>query len=293
MHVPSKRREEFEEARYYEYPEHLRAAMADLPSCPGVYIFHGENGDLPLYIGKSVNLRNRVLSHLRNADEARMLRQARSISHIRTAGEIGALLLEARLIKERHPLYNQKLRRNRQLCSLRLGGDAAGVVPEVVYSKDIDFATEPDLYGLFGSRHAALEGLRSLADQHKLCYGALGLEKLSRGRGCFRSMLNQCAGVCKGRESVEEHRRRLFTGLEELKVATWPFPGAVGLVERWQDGDQSETQVHAIRNWHYLGSAASVEEARGLNRVAAGFDADGYKILARPILTQSVEIVLL
>lgn len=291
MHVPSKRREEFEEARYYEYPEHLRPAMAALPSCPGVYIFHGEDGDLPLYIGKSVNLRSRVLSHLRNTDEARMLRQARSISYIRTAGEIGALLLEARLIKERHPLYNQKLRRNRQLCSLRVAGNAAGGMPEVVYSKDIDFATEPDLYGLFGSRHAALEGLRSLADQHGLCYGALGLEKLSPGRGCFRSMLHQCAGVCKGSETVAEHRRRLFTGLEELRVSTWPFAGGVGLVERWQDADQSEMQIHVIRNWHYLGSASSAEEARGLNRVAAGFDADGYKILAKPILTCSVEII--
>jgi excinuclease Cho len=68
---------------------------AELPSGPGVYIFHGQEGALPLYIGKSVNLRSRVLSHLRNPDEANLLRQTRRISHIRTAGEIGALLLEA------------------------------------------------------------------------------------------------------------------------------------------------------------------------------------------------------
>ncbi len=63
------------------------------------YIFHAAEGTLPLYIGKSVNLRARLLSHMRNPDEARMLRQAARISHIRTAGEIGALLLEAQLIK--------------------------------------------------------------------------------------------------------------------------------------------------------------------------------------------------
>ena len=100
MHNPARRRPEFDEARYYEYPEHLRAALADMPAAPGVYTFHGAEGDLPLYIGKSVNLRNRLLAHLRTPDEARMLRQTRRISHIRTAGEIGALLLEARLIKE-------------------------------------------------------------------------------------------------------------------------------------------------------------------------------------------------
>ncbi len=136
-----------------------------LPTAPGVYVFHGEDGDLPLYIGKSINLRSRVLSHLRNPDEANLLRQTRRITHIRTAEEIGALLLEASLIKQQLPLLNQKLRRHRQLCSLRLVNGQ----PEVVDSKDINFATEPALYGLFASRHAAIEGLRQLADQHRLC----------------------------------------------------------------------------------------------------------------------------
>lgn len=45
-------------------------------SCTGVYQFHGESETLPLYIGKSVNIRSRVLSHLRTADEASMLRRA-------------------------------------------------------------------------------------------------------------------------------------------------------------------------------------------------------------------------
>ena len=48
MHIPARRRPEFDAARYYEY---LRTALADMPSAPGVYLFHGEEGDLPLYIG--------------------------------------------------------------------------------------------------------------------------------------------------------------------------------------------------------------------------------------------------
>ena len=55
MHRPAKRRLEFDEARLYEYPQHLREAIADMPCAPGVYIFHAEEGDLPLYIGKSVS----------------------------------------------------------------------------------------------------------------------------------------------------------------------------------------------------------------------------------------------
>ena len=175
MQLPRRRREDFEESRVYTYPQHLRAAIEDAPTGAGVYVFHGDSGDLPLYIGKSVNIRARLLSHLRNPDEARMLRQTQRITHIRTAGEIGALLLEAQMIKQQHPLFNQKLRRNRQLCSLQLESD----VPQVVYSKDMDFGAAPELYGLFASRHAALQALRSLADQHRLCYGALGLVSLT------------------------------------------------------------------------------------------------------------------
>lgn len=104
MQLPRRRRPDFEETRAYEYPEHLRQAITDMPAAPGIYIFHGAEGDLPLYIGKSVNLRSRLLSHLRNPDEARMLRQTQRISHQRTAGEIGALLLEAQLIKRIRPV---------------------------------------------------------------------------------------------------------------------------------------------------------------------------------------------
>ena len=285
MHLPRRRREDFEASRVYEYPQHLRAAIEDAPTGAGVYVFHGESGDLPLYIGKSVNIRARLLSHLRNADEARLLRQTQRITCTRTAGEIGALLLEAQQIKQLQPLFNQKLRRNRQLCSLQLTGEQ----PQVVYSKDMDFASAPELHGLFASRHAALDALRSIADQNRLCYGALGLEKLAPGKACFRAAIRQCAGVCRGDETPDAHQQRLFTSLLALRVACWPYAGAIGLVER----DEALTQIHVVRNWCYLGSATTPDEARQLSTVAAGFDADGYKILVRPIFTQSVEIMAL
>lgn len=286
MHIPARRRPDFDETRLYEYPEHLRDSVETLPAAPGVYTFHGEPGDqLPLYIGKSVNLRARVLSHLRNADEARMLRQTRRISHQRTAGEVGALLLEASLIKQQQPLYNQKLRRSRQLCALRL--DAAGR-PEVVDARTHNFATTPDLFGLYSSRHAALEGLRALADLHKLCYGALGLERLAPGRACFRAALRQCAGVCRGDETPAAHQARLLAALESLRVACWPHAGAIGLRERDEEG---LAQIHVIRNWCYLGSADTLTQARTLDQPAAGFDADGYKILCRPLLAGTAELL--
>jgi len=265
------------------YPAHLRLLAETLPAAPGIYVFEGAPGDLPLYIGKSVNLRSRVLAHLRNGDEAAMLRQARSIGHERTTGEIGALLLEARRIKERQPLYNQRLRRSRQLCSLRIRDGR----PQVVYARDLDFGRDPDLYGLFGSRHAALERLRALAGEQRLCLGALGLETVIGGRGCFRAALGLCAGLCRNEESPHEHAERLLAGLRPLHLACWPYAQAIGIVER----DGAAQQIHVVRNWCYLGSVASLAKARRLDTVAAGFDADSYKILCGPILAGRHEIV--
>lgn len=261
---------------------HLREAVRQAPALPGVYTFHGQSGGLPLYIGKSVNLRARLLAHLRAPDEARMVRQTTRISHIRTAGEIGALLLEAQLIKREHPLFNQKLRRNRQLCALRLRSG----VPEVVYAKDLDFAHAPDLFGLYASRHAALQALQDIADEHRLCHGLLGLEKLAPRKACFRSMVRRCAGACSGQESVQAHQERLRAGLQALRVNCWPYAGAVGMLERCEDLQQ----IHVLNHWCYLGSAATWAQARQLSTVAAGFDADGYRILVRPVLSQALEI---
>jgi excinuclease Cho len=288
MRASRKSHPEFGGVDLYEYPAHLREAIANMPHAPGIYVFHGEEGDLPLYIGKSVNLRSRLLSHLRNEDEARMLRQAKSVSYQRTSGEIGALLLEARLIKQMQPLYNQKLRRSRQLCSWQLQ-ESGGPAPSLVYSKDVNFSNAPRLFGLFASRRSAIESLQALADDHQLCYARLGMEKLSASRGCFRSMLLHCAGVCCQKESPEEHDARLMSALEGMQVNCWPFDGAVGLIERWED----EVQVHAINQWSYLGSAATVNEARALSTQAPGFDADGYKILCKPLLAGNLEIVIL
>ncbi len=288
-HMPQarRRREDFDTRQAFVYPQHLREVIDEAPTAAGVYTFHGQEGDLPLYIGKSINLRARLLSHLRTEDEARMLRQTRRISYIRTAGEIGALLLEAQMIKLQQPIFNQKLRRNQQLCSFQLTGHE----PQVVYSRDVDFATQPHLFGLFASRHAALEALRAMADQHQLCYGALGLEKLPLGKACFRAAIKQCAGVCRGDESLSAHTERLMASLNAVRVNCWPHPGAVGLLEQ----DAELTQIHVVHHWCYLGSAPSVEAARQLSQQARqippGFDADGYKILCRPLLTQSLPVL--
>ena len=271
-------------AQDYVYPEHLRPCLEGLPATPGVYIFHGaESEGLPLYIGKSTNIRQRVMSHFRTANESRMLQQARRVTYIETGGEIGALLLEARMIKQQQPLFNQRLRQTRQLCSLYLQDGLA----EVVYARDMDFAHQPGLFGLFSSRTAALVALRELADSNRLCYGKVGLEKLALGRKCFRASIQQCAGACYGAESMAEHHARFHAALNELSVSCWPFSGAVGLVESHAE----LSQIHVVRNWCYLASVSNMKDAQQQAKVEPGFDIHGYKIIRRAIMNSTIKII--
>jgi excinuclease Cho len=270
----------------FEYPHHIdRASLDALPSRPGIYIFRDEQ-DRPLYIGKSVNLRSRVLSHLRTPEEARMLQQSRYVEFRRTAGDIGALLLESRLIKEMQPLHNKKLRRTREMCSLRLADDVKAM-PEIVYARDHDFAKTQDLYGLFATRRAALERLRSIVETEKLCSAMSGLETAVRGRPCFARQLARCLGACVGDESPQAHHRRLKAALEQMRVVVWPYEGPIGIVEEC-DGWK---QVHVIDHWFYLGSSDYSRKRPDIKRPARRtFDVDTYKILVKPMLTGELRI---
>lgn len=271
----------------YAYPQHIDAAsLAALPQASGIYIFEDEYGK-PLYIGKSVNIRSRVLSHLRTPDEARLLQQSARVTFQRTAGEIGALLLESRLIKQMQPVHNKKLRRTREMCAFRLIDGA----PDVVYARDLDFSRAQNLYGLFATRRAALEKLRELVEAHRLCPALCGLEaRAGAGRACFACQLGRCAGACAGREPPAQHAQRLQAALEALRVITWPYTGAIGIVE----SDGNMRQMHVIDHWCYLGT---LDEpfGKGARPAARGhepgrFDIDTYAILVKPLLLGQLDV---
>lgn len=258
-------------------------SLAALPRTSGVYIFRGD-GKLPVYIGKSVDIRSRVLAHLRAKDEAELIAQSRRVDFIETAGEIGALLLESRLIKQQNPLFNVRLRRLRNLCSIQLLDKAGEISPEIVTGKDVAVGETDGLYGLFSSVHAAQSKLKELADQHRLCLGLLGLEKLSK-RGCFGLQVKTCLGACVGKESRREHDQRLFSALLDLKVEAWPFSGAIELIE--QSGDW--VQRHRIQGWRHTGTWCSrTGQSTALDQ--DGFDLDTYKILVKPIMLNTARI---
>lgn len=262
------------------WPVHLDPALLDaLPERHGVYLFYGDT-DLPLYIGKANNLRQRVLSHFsadhRLAKEMSLSQQVKRVEWVETDGEMGALLKEAQLIKQWQPIHNRRLRRSNELCTWRLvpmsKGEEEGLQPELAWARDLDWGQQDQVYGLFGSQRDAVKTLREMAETAQLCLATLGLDKVPAGRPCFGYQLHTCSGVCIGRETLSAHSERLKTVLTDWKVRTWPFDGPVMAREG--------NSWHVLDAWCYLGSARNQIEVQMLLREGRpAFDKDTYKIL--------------
>ncbi len=265
------------------WPSHLDAdALDEMPDTPGVYIFYGEKR-FTLYVGKSKHLRQRVLSHFSgdhaHGKELSLSMQVRQIEWHETPGEIGALLLEASLVKQLAPSHNVRLRRNKSLCAWRFSTET-NAPPSLVWTQDLDAGAQDDLYGLFTSQRHAQTWLTTLAETHQLCKGRFGLEKVKPKQPCFGRQLRQCKGVCVGEEAPNLHDLRLLAAMVDRKVATWPFAGPVGFVERSKD--KTQTAIHVVDRWCYLGTATQEGECADLLETARPqFDPDIYKILRK------------
>ncbi len=251
----------------------------ELPESPGVYLFYGEN-DLPLYIGKSVNIRQRVLSHFaadhRNSKEMSLSQQTKRVDWIETSGELGALLTEARLIKQMTPVHNQRLRRKNALCAWQLQQTQDQLLPQLTWADDLDFGSQTNLYGLYNNQRDAQKALRNLAGEHQLCLSVLGLEKVGNGKPCFAHQLKRCRGACVGKESGLEHATRLLVAMGKLKLTSWPYPGAIGIREA--------DELHVIDHWCYLGTARSEDEVEALLQQGRPvFDRDTYMTLVKAL----------
>ncbi len=262
-------------------PPNIDKAMIDeIPEKPGCYIFYGEN-KAPIYIGKSISMRSRVMGHFQSAltqrKEMKLSMQIRDIDWVETSGELGALLLESKLIKERMPSMNIKLRRSKDLCAWKVqANDEGALIPTLVNHRDLLPGLQDDLFGLFYSKREANTYLKAIAKKHRLCEALLGLEKRIEGKSCFGYQIKQCGGACIGQTPITLHNLQLKTALELFKVQVWPYEGPVAIKE----GEQ----MHVVDRWCYLGSAINESELEELMHMGdPEFDLDIYKILKKAI----------
>lgn len=204
----------------FNIPEELKK----LPDKPGVYIMHDKN-DTVIYVGKAVNLKNRVRQYFSNSRNKRlkiytMVPQVGRFEYIITDSEVEALVLECNLIKEYRPKYNTMLMDDKAYPFIRITVDEP--YPRILYAhhlrkdKSRYFGPYPNATAV----HETIDVVRKLY-QIRDCSRSLPKET-GRERPCLYHHILQCDAPCQGLISQEDYNRKVEAAMEFLSGKTEP-----------------------------------------------------------------------
>lgn len=262
-----------------------------IPKNTGVYTFSDKSGT-PIYIGKSVNLRKRILSHFAQDTamdkEMKLSLHTHDISYIETASELEALLLESQMIKERLPLYNRQLRLVKKMYVMRAQANQDGYIScsiDLVSRKDIhpDKAT----YGVYSSKMKATRNLENLQKTYDLCPKLLGLEKARVA--CFKYQLGKCQGACRGIEECDSYNARFEAAFDHERIDEWPYDEPVVLTHH----ESPLPKRLVLDNWNVIGEINSDEGCEPHYKPwQYVFDIDTYRIIRSYLANKSSALKL-
>ncbi len=186
-----------------------------LPEKCGTYYFFDDSQQL-LYIGKSKDIKHRVLSHLGNTTTKRAMelkQRIHSISYELTGSELIALLKESREIKEQKPRYNRAQRRNTAYWGLYPGKDEYGYI---TFSLKKLSESPYDPVTCFNNKKEAREALTRMVGKNWLCQKLSGLYQTDGA--CFHYSIRQCNGACIQAEAVSAYNKRAEALLDSLQL---------------------------------------------------------------------------
>jgi excinuclease ABC subunit C len=184
--------------------ERLARRRRELPDSPGVYLFHGEDGEL-LYVGKARSIRKRVASHF-TGGETRLTSRVDRIEVLVTANEAEALLAEQSFIKRHRPRFNIRLRDDKSYPYVCVSLDED--YPRVYFTREKHRAGRA-YFGPFSSAKRVRETLDLLGKlfQFRTCEGAEPGRR--SGSPCLDYYIKRCGAPCVGYVSQEEYRRNI------------------------------------------------------------------------------------
>lgn len=227
-----------------------KSLVEDLPNKPGVYYFY-DSDDYLIYVGKSINIHDRVLSHLNNNQHKRALEMKDAISRVEyelTGNELVALLLESSEIKKHQPLYNRQQRRTFFNYGLYMFTDDLGY-QNLKLCKIIN-NTSP-IY-TYSSIQEGRNHLYALTENFTLCQKLCGLYDTEGA--CFHYQIHQCEGACVGEEPAETYNDRVNEALENYHFGQQSF----FVVNNGRNED--EKAVVKVENGKYIGFGFVEEE---------------------------------
>jgi len=181
-------------------PEYLKNRIRELPGGPGVYIFRDHNKK-PVYIGKALSIRKRVMGHFRFygegfGKEGVMLSQVSRVDFIETPTEAEALLLEASLVKEAMPKYNQELKDDKSFPYLKITNEE---YPRLLVARGRK-ADGAKYFGPYTNAKLLRQAVRMLRLQFPLRTCRTLPKRL-----CLMYHLNQCGGPCEAKQTGDSY----------------------------------------------------------------------------------------
>ena len=235
--------------------------LKKLPHRPGVYLMHDAE-DTILYVGKAVNLYNRVRSYFREKIGRgpkidKMVSLIDRFEYIVTDSELEALVLENNLIKEYRPKYNTMLRDDKTYPYIRVS--VAEPYPRVTLTRQM----KKDKAKYFGPYTSAL-AVRETIDLLNRIYGLRTCNRslpkeIGKGRPCLNYHIGQCCGPCiKDKVSQAQYRERLQGALAFLGGDHAPVIRE--LQAKMQEASDNMEFEEAIRYRDLLENVKSVTE---------------------------------
>jgi len=183
--------------------DELAACVGELPASPGVYVFRGEGGEV-LYVGKAINLRNRVRSYFGSNLSAKteaLMSRVEGLEIIVVDSESEAFILESNLIKKHRPRYNILLRDDKQYPYLRIDLNQEWPTVSVVRRMSKDGARYFGPFTRPGSVRETLAFLRRIFP-----YRTCSDKSLAQAtRPCLNYHIGRCLGPCTGQVTREEY----------------------------------------------------------------------------------------
>lgn len=232
-------RQTIEEQSYVGMPPMLK----EVPEETGVYYIHDETGRV-VYIGKSINMFERLLQHHRNNDTQKAVKlreHMASVSYECTGSELIALLLESDEIKKHKPLFNRQQRRSAFSFGLFSHTDENGY-----RNLSVGHALNGEqAITAFTTMEHARNYLYLLVEKYLLCQKLCGLYHTSGA--CFHYGIRQCRGACTGKESASDYNRRVDAA---IKMSGFMHPDFF-IIDNGREHD--EVSVIKIAGGRYCG----------------------------------------
>ena len=273
----------------------LQKKLENLPTNPGVYLMKNDQGEI-IYVGKAINLRNRVRSYFRElkpeqAKTKALVRHIADLEYILADNELEALVLECNLIKKYRPKYNISLKDDKTYPYLKITNED---YPQVLITRKVsrDGARYFGPYPSVNELRNSLEMVRKIFP-FRSCHQRV----FTNDRPCLNAHINMCYAPCIGRISKEDYNAMIdqialfFEGKQdglvkrlkqemEQAAENLEFEQAARLRDQLQGIEQIMTQQKAV-----LGSDSDedvIAMARGINQCCVQiFFVRGGKIVGR------------